>query len=97
MPIRPRSTVPAAAALALLLAAAPAAALDPSMMSCGQLWQSRHALLKARGVCFTDPRAVRTFGNDGCTVADPARAPLSADERQRMARIVLAEKMKLCR
>ena len=97
MPIRPRPIMPAAAALAALVAASPAAALDPSMMSCGQLWQSRNALLKARGVCFTDPRAVRTFGNDGCTVADPARAPLSAAERQQMARLVLAEKMKLCR
>lgn len=97
MSIRP---VPLAVALLAGLVAAPtvaAAAEDPSVMSCGQLWHRKNAILKAKGVCFTDPRAIRAFGNDGCTVPDPNRVPLTSSERQLMARIVLSEKIKLCR
>lgn len=82
---------------ALLLAAGPAAALEPSAMSCAQLWHAKNAFLKAKGFCFTDPRAVRTFGNDGCNVRDLERVPMTSADRQLMARILLAEKIKLCR
>ncbi|MCE1235814.1 MAG: YARHG domain-containing protein [Hyphomicrobiales bacterium] len=84
-------------ALALVPPLAPAAAQDPSAMSCGQLWHRKNALLKAKGLCFSDPRAARTFGNDGCTIRDPNQVPLTSAERQTMARILLAERIKMCR
>lgn len=97
MSIRP---VPLALAIVASLAAlpvAPAVAQDPSAMSCGQLWHRKNAILKAGGFCFTDPQAIRTFGNDGCTVRDPNRVPSTSADRQMMARIVIAQKIKLCR
>ncbi len=97
MSIRP---VPLALALLAGLAAAPvptAFAQDPSVMSCAQLWHRKNAVLKARGFCFTEAQAIRTFGNEGCTVHDPNRVPLTSADRQLMARIVIAQKMKLCR
>lgn len=96
MTIRPLG--PAAALLALLaVLPSPAAAQDPSAMSCAQLWHLENAMLKGRGFCFDDARAVRTFGNQGCTVHDRNRVPLTAAERQTMARVVLAQKMRQCR
>ena len=74
-----------------------AQAQDYSGMGCAQLWYQRNAKLKARGFCFTDPRAVRIFGNAGCTVTMESKVPLSPSERQDIARIVLVERMKLCR
>lgn len=85
------ATVAAWAALS-----AGAAAEDFSAMSCTRLWAARSKILKARGYCFTDPKAVRAFGNDGCSVTMQSRLPLTARERDDIARIVLAERMKLC-
>lgn len=82
---------------AVFVTAAPAVAEDPSAMSCGQLWHRKNALLKAKRFCFTDPRAARTFGNDGCTERDLGRLPMTSAERNLMARILLAERIKLCR
>ena len=96
MAIRSR-LVTSALALAVVFAPGAALAVDPSAMSCPQLWHRKNAILKAAGVCFTDPRAVRAFGNEGCHVSDPVRAPLTAPQRGEMTRIVLAEKIKSCR
>ncbi len=81
----------------LVALAAPAAAVEPSAMSCAQLWHRKNAILKAKRFCFTDRRAVNVFGNEGCTEYDPNRVSLSPAERQSMAQILLAEKIKLCR
>ncbi len=75
----------------------PAAAEDYSAMSCTQLWRTENTLLKRRGFCFTDPKAIKAFGNDGCTVTLESRLPLTERERQDRARIILARRMKLCR
>lgn len=88
----------AAEVLVLLSAVAPAtAAEDVSALGCPQLWYRKNALLKSKGLCFRETRAIRTFGNAGCTIEDEVRVPLTADERELMARIVLSEKIKLCR
>ena len=97
MPIRHAPWIMLAAVVAAAATVAPAVAVEPSAMSCAQLWHRKNAILKAAGVCFTDPRAVRAFGNEGCHVSDPLRAPLTAPQRGEMARIVLAEKIKSCR
>lgn len=97
MPIRHAPRVLLAAVAAAAATVAPAAAVEPSAMSCAQLWHRKNAILKAKGLCFTDPRAVRTFGNEGCKQYDPNRVSLSPPERELMAQILLAEKIKLCR
>ncbi len=74
-----------------------ARAEDVSAMGCSQLWQRKNALLKSKGFCFQDARAIRTFGNDGCTIHGEARLPMTSADRELMARITLSEKMKLCR
>ncbi len=94
MPIRLAAP---ALALALVLPLAPAVAQDPSAMSCGQLWHRKNALFKAKGLCFSDRRAAQTFGNEGCTIRDPNQVPLTSEERGTMARILLAERIKMCR
>ncbi|NLH82273.1 MAG: YARHG domain-containing protein [Phyllobacteriaceae bacterium] len=81
----------------LAASVAPAVALEPSAMSCAQLWHHKNAILKAAGLCFRDPRAVAAFGNQGCRQYDPNRVSLSPAQRQSMAQILLAEKIKLCR
>ncbi len=66
-------------------------------MSCSQLWYAENAILKRHGFCFTDPRAVKRFGNDGCTITMESRVPMTARERDDRALIVLSRRMKLCR
>lgn len=73
------------------------AAEDVSSLSCQQLWHRKNALLKRKGLCFREPQAIRTFGNAGCSAEDEARLKLTPDEREQMARIVLSERIKLCR
>jgi len=92
-----RVLLAASAIATCLVAAAPAFAEDPSAMSCGQLWHRKNAFLKAKGFCFTDPRAARAFGNQGCTERDLDRLAMNSAERNLMARILLAERIKLCR
>ena len=76
------------------LVATPAAAQDPSTMSCPQLRAARVATLKAAGVCVD---GARPSGAGGCTTSDPRQAPLTSAQRQIMARILLAERIKMCR
>jgi len=97
MPIRHAPGFGLAALAVAVATALPANAVEPSAMSCAQLWHRKNAILKARGFCFGDPRAVRAFGNEGCREYDPNRVSLSPAERQSMAEILLAEKIKLCR
>ena len=101
MTIRPLGLAALAAVELLIgLAVAPAparAAEDVSALACPQLWHRKNALLKSKGLCFRDPRAVRVFGNDGCTTDVEARLALTPADRELMARIVLSERIKLCR
>jgi hypothetical protein len=89
------AVVPLAAPV--MLRAGPAVAQDYSAMSCSQLWYAENAILKRHGYCFTDPQAVKRFGNDGCTITMESRVPMTARERDDRARIVLTRRMKLCR
>ena len=97
MPIRHAPWIMLATVVAAAATVAPAVAVEPSAMSCAQLWHRKNAILQAHGLCFTDPRAVRAFGNEGCKQYDPNRVSLSSSERELMAQILLAEKIKLCR
>jgi hypothetical protein len=94
--------VPAAVAVVFFAApavfpAVPAVAEDYSAMSCSRLWYAENVILKRHGFCFTDPLAVKRFGNDGCTITMESRVPMTARERDDRARIVLTRRMKLCR
>ena len=93
MPIR--TIRPRLLALACgLVVATPAAAQDPSSLSCPQLRAAKLATLKAAGVCVD---GARPSGAGGCTTGDPRQAPLTSAQRQFMARILLAERIKMCR
>ncbi|WP_333824052.1 YARHG domain-containing protein [Pinisolibacter sp.] len=85
------------AAAAMVVAVVPAGAEDYSAMSCSRLWYAENLILKRHGFCFTDPRAVKRFGNDGCTITMESRVPMTVRERDDRARIVLTRRMKLCR
>ncbi len=93
MTIRSTTLLTLAALAALPL---PAVAQDFASMSCPQLWYARNAMLKAHRFCFTEPRAVKTFGNDGCSITMKSRVPLTERQRGDTARIVLTERIKLC-
>jgi hypothetical protein len=83
--------------VAVVSLATPVAAADFQAMSCEQLWYADNLILKRHGFCFTDPRAEKRFGNDGCTITMERRVPLTARERDDRARILLTRRMKLCR
>ena len=87
------SLVVAAAAAGLpILAAAPAKA-----QSCQELWVQRNAIYKRAGYCFKTRRAIRYFGNAGCSYDSQAAVPLSRGERARIARIKRLEREYGCR
>lgn len=71
---------------------APAAA-----QSCSQLWTERNAIYKDAGYCFKTSRAIRTFGNAGCSFDEIEDVPLSARDRARVADIQRDERMMGCR
>lgn len=75
-----------------ILAAAPAAA-----QSCQQLWVERNAIYKGAGYCFKTSRAIRYFGNAGCSYDSEAELPLSRGERARINRITELEREYGCR
>lgn len=79
----------AAACLALVALAGPAAAGDDS---CDGLWYERNAIYKDAGYCFKTTRAIRAFGNAGCSWDDIADVPLSARQRSAVSRIQRQER-----
>ena len=60
--------------------------------SCGELWYRRNSIYKAAGYCFKTARAIRTFGNAGCSYDSEYALPLSYGQRQAIDRIVRAER-----
>ena len=74
-----------------------AVAQDYWSMSCAQLWYERNAIYKAHGYCFKTDRAIRTFGNEGCNVADESALAYSPQARRTVALIVQVERQKYCR
>ncbi|KQP38607.1 hypothetical protein ASF49_05025 [Methylobacterium sp. Leaf104] len=72
---------------------APSGAAAPS---CEALWTERNAIFKAGGYCFRTPQAIRAFGNAGCQYDDEAEVPLSARQREQVARIRTSERSLGC-
>ena len=65
--------------------------------TCYNLWYERNSIYKQAGYCFKTARAIRTFGNAGCQYDSEYELPLSARQRQRVARIVRLERELGCR
>lgn len=64
--------------------------------SCGDLWYQRNAIFKAAGYCFRTTRGINTFGNAGCQYDDEADIPLSARQRDNVAKIQQQERYQGC-
>ena len=78
-------TFAALVALALL-----GATVEPALAQsgrCRELWVERNSIFKDRGYCFKTARAIRYFGNAGCSYDDEASVPLSSGQRARIAEI----------
>jgi hypothetical protein len=65
---------------------------DAQAQSCGDLWYERNSIYKAAGYCFRTPRAIRTFGNAGCSYDSEYDVPLSPRQRARVERLRALER-----
>ncbi len=63
---------------------------------CDELWAERNAVYKDAGYCFKTARAIRAFGNAGCTYDDVADVPLSSRDRAKVADIEAQERRNRC-
>jgi hypothetical protein len=83
----------------LLVAAVMAgAALAPAsaQASCANLWTERNRIYKDAGYCFKTARAIRVFGNAGCSFDDINDVPLSARQRAAVRDVVAQERRMGC-
>ena len=78
-------------ALPLLSVSMPAAA-----QTCEDLWYQRNEIYKAQGYCFRTERAIRAFGNAGCSYDNVEDVPLSASQRRQIADIQRVERTRGC-
>ena len=84
--------------LSLVVSAVPIlAASDAQAQACGELWYQRNSIYKSAGYCFKTARAIRAFGNAGCSYDSEYSLPLSSSQRRAVARIVRAEREIGCR
>jgi hypothetical protein len=67
-------------------------ASEARAQSCGELWHQRNSIYKEAGYCFRTPRAIRAFGNAGCSYDSEYDVPLSPRQRQRVASIRAMER-----
>jgi hypothetical protein len=65
--------------------------------SCFDLWVQRNSIYKRAGYCFKTSRAIRYFGNGGCSYDYEGDLPLSSGERAQIARILGMERRMGCR
>ena len=65
--------------------------------ACQRLWVERNSIYKDAGYCFKTERAIRYFGNAGCSYDDQRDVPLSSNDRRRIADIVAEERDLGCR
>lgn len=49
--------------------------------SCEDLWILRNSIYKDAGYCFKSPKAIKWFGNSGCSYDDEAAVPLNDYQR----------------
>jgi hypothetical protein len=82
----------------LLLVAMTSLALsqNPYRLSCSELWYERNNIFKGVGYCFKTSRAIRVFGNAGCTYDSEYDVPLSERDRQYVNAIRRIEREKGC-
>jgi hypothetical protein len=64
--------------------------------SCASLWFERNQIYKDAGYCFKTPRAMRAFGNAGCSYDDIDDVPLSANQRAVVQGIAAQERRMGC-
>jgi hypothetical protein len=81
-------------AVAIVAGAAFAPAL--AQASCSSLWYERNQIYKDAGYCFKTARAIRAFGNAGCSFDDINDVPLSARQRAAVQEIVAQERRAGC-
>jgi hypothetical protein len=72
-------------------------AASAAQAPCASLWYERNQVYKDAGYCFTTARAIRAFGNAGCSYDDINDVPLSANQRAVMQDIVAQERRMGCR
>jgi hypothetical protein len=65
--------------------------------SCASLWYERNQVYKDAGYCFVTARAIRAFGNAGCSYDDINDVPLSPNQRAVVQDIVAQERRMGCR
>ncbi len=83
--------------LVSLATATPTLAADDYFdWSCNDLYEARNGIYKDGGYCFKTKRAIKKFGNAGCSYDDVGDVPLSSNQRKVIKRIVAAEKSKGC-
>jgi len=69
---------------------------DLEQLDCGQLWRARNMFYKANGYCFSTPRAIRAFGNEGCMFDNLTGVPLTPVERANVALVQRVERAFAC-
>lgn len=69
---------------------------DAAQASCSSLWRERNSIYKDAGYCFKTARAIRAFGNAGCSYDDINDVPLSARQRALLRDIVAQERRTGC-
>ena len=71
-------------------------ASSANAQSCQALWVERNQYYKDAGYCFKTARAIRYFGNGGCTYDYEGDVPLSRADRARIAEIKRLERRLGC-
>jgi len=64
--------------------------------NCDFLYTMRNSIYAQHQYCFHTPRAIATFGNQGCRYADVNLVPLNAIERANAGTILRAEQVLRC-
>lgn len=71
-------------------------AADLEQFTCNQLWTYRNMFYRANRYCFSTPRAIRAFGNDGCRFDNISGVPLAPVERANVATVQRVERALGC-
>ena len=82
-----------------MLVVATSAAATPALAQgiCQSLWVERNSIYKDAGYCFKTQRAIRYFGNAGCSYDSEGSIPMSYSQRARVQEILALERANGCR
>ena len=72
------------------------AAPHPMGPNCEFLWHMRNGILGRHGYCFHTAQGRSEIGNEGCRYNDVESVPLNSIERENVATIARAERLKSC-